>query len=68
MRVYLQEHGIREYRQGRGRSLPYEQVEQMLYSTMRIFMHGSYVHTLQKLALYGDEEPKPPASLYPSIS
>jgi len=60
MRVYLHEHGIREFRQGRGRSLLYEQVDQLIYSSLRIFMNGLYIHTIQKLALKSDSMPDPP--------
>jgi hypothetical protein len=55
MDVFLQEQGIREYRQGRPRSLPYDQVATMFYTSIRIFMHGSYMHTVQKLAIQGDD-------------
>jgi hypothetical protein len=58
--VFLQETGIREYRQGRGRSLGYEQVGEVTYSALRIFMHGSYIHTVEKLALRSARLPGPP--------
>ena len=51
MHVFLQERGIREYRQGRGRALAYDDADEMYYSSLRIFMHGSYIHTLQKVGL-----------------
>jgi hypothetical protein len=51
MHVFLQEHGICEFRQGRPRSLRYDHVDELTYSSLRIFMQGSYVHTVQKLAL-----------------
>jgi hypothetical protein len=54
MHVFLQERGIREYRQRRGRSLPYDQVDEVVYSSARLFAHGSYIHTVQKLALRSD--------------
>lgn len=60
MHVYLQQHGIREYRQRRGRSLPYEKVDAVTYSALRIFMHGSYIHTVEKLALKSNDAPGPP--------
>jgi len=61
MHVFLQETGIREYRQRRGRSLPYDQVDELIYSSLRIFAHGSYIHTVQKLALKSERLPGPPA-------
>jgi hypothetical protein len=51
MHVFLQEFGVREYRQRRGRSLRYDQVDEMFYTSLRLFGHGSYIHTVQKLAL-----------------
>lgn len=60
MRVFLQERGIREYRQRRGRSLPYVDVDELTYSSTRIFMHGSYIQTVQKLALKSDGMTGPP--------
>ena len=60
MHVFLQERGIREYRQKRGRSLRYDRVDEMTYSSLRIFLHGSYIHTLQKLALKSHRMPGPP--------
>ena len=60
MHVFLQEHGICEYRQGQPRSLRYDQVDELTYSSGRIFMHGSYVHTVQKLALKSHMLPGPP--------
>jgi hypothetical protein len=60
MYVFLQERGIREYRQGKPRSLHYDEVATLFYTSGRIFSHGSYVHTVQKLALQADEpEAKP---------
>lgn len=60
MRVFLQELGIREYRQGHGRSLRYDQVDEMFYTSLRVFMHGSYIQTVQKLALKSERLPGPP--------
>jgi hypothetical protein len=60
MHVFLQERGICEYRQGRARSLRYDQVDELTYSTLRIFMHGFYIHTVQKLALKSHGLPGPP--------
>ena len=60
MHVFLQEHGIREYRQRRGRSLPYDKVDEVTYSAIRIFMHGSYIHTVEKLAMRSTTLPGPP--------
>jgi hypothetical protein len=60
MHVFLQARGIREYRQKRARSLPYDQVDELTYSSLRIFLHGSYIHTLQKLALKSHHMPGPP--------
>ena len=60
MHVFLQETGVREYRQRRARSLPYEQVDEILYSSLRIFAHGSYIHTVQKLAMKSSRRPGPP--------
>jgi hypothetical protein len=58
MHVFLQERGIREYRRGKGRSLAYELVDAVQYSSARVFMHSSYIHTVQKLALRsGSSEP-----------
>ena len=51
MHVFLQERGIREYRQRQGRSLRYDDVDELTYSSLRIFMSGFYIHTVQKLAL-----------------
>ena len=59
LHVYLQESGIREYRQWRGRSLAYDQVDEMLYSSLRLFMHGGYIHTIQKLTLKANPMPGP---------
>jgi hypothetical protein len=61
MHVFLQETGIREYRQRHGRSLPYDQVDEVIYSSLRIFAHGSYIHTVQKLALRSEQTPGSPA-------
>src|SRR5689334_13897933 len=58
--VFLQERGIREYRRGKARSLAYDQVDEVLYSSARIFMHGSYIRTVQKLALRSGQSPEPP--------
>lgn len=60
MHVFLQERGIREYRQRRGRSLPYDQADEITYSSLRVFMNGSYIHTVAKVALKSDREPGPP--------
>lgn len=60
MHVFLQERGIREYRQRRARSLAYDQVDEIIFSSLRIFMHGSYIHTLEKLALKADRMSGPP--------
>jgi hypothetical protein len=59
MHVFLQERGIREYRHGRGRSLAYDAVDEVLYTSARIFMHGSYIRTVQKLALRSGQTPGP---------
>ena len=60
MHVFLQEQGICEYRQGKPRSLRYDQVATLHYTSLRIFSHGSYVHTVQKVAIQADEpESKP---------
>lgn len=55
MHVFLQQRGICEYRQRRRRCLAYDDVEIIIYSSLRIFMNGAYMHTVQKLAL-GSEE------------
>ena len=60
MHVFLQESGIREYRQRRSRSLRYDQVDELLYTSLRIFGHGSYIHTVQKLALKSNRLAGPP--------
>ncbi|HJT31949.1 MAG TPA: hypothetical protein VJ783_07830 [Pirellulales bacterium] len=60
MHVFLQERGLREYRQRRGRSLPYDQADEITYSSLRIFMNGSYIHTVEKVALKSDREAGPP--------
>jgi hypothetical protein len=60
MHVFLQERGIREFRQKRGRSLRYDQVDELTYSSLRIFLHGLYMHTVQKLALKSHNVPGPP--------
>lgn len=60
MHVFLQERGIREYRQRRGRSLPYNQADEITYSSLRVFMNGSYIHTVEKVALKSDREAGPP--------
>lgn len=60
MHVFLQERGIREYRQRRERSLPYDQADEITYSSLRIFMNGSYIHTVEKVALKSDRAPGPP--------
>jgi hypothetical protein len=58
--VFLQERGIREYRRGKGRSLAYDSVDEVQYSSVRIFMHGSYIRTVQKLALRSGPPAEPP--------
>jgi hypothetical protein len=60
MYVFLQEFGIREYRQGRGRSLRYDHVDELFYTSLRLFGHGFYVHTVQKLALKSNGLAGPP--------
>jgi hypothetical protein len=60
MHVFLQEIGVREYRQRRGRSLRYDQVDELIYTSLRIFAHGSYIHTVQKLALKSNGLAGPP--------
>jgi hypothetical protein len=60
MHVFLQEYGVREYRQRRGRSLRYDEVDELIYSSARIFGHGSYIHTIQKLALKSNHLAGPP--------
>jgi hypothetical protein len=60
MHVFLQERGTREYRQKRGRSLRYDHVDELTYSALRIFSYGSYIHTVQKLALKSHKMPGPP--------
>jgi hypothetical protein len=60
MHVFLQEFGVREYRQGRGRSLRYDQVDEMFYTSLRLFGHGSYAHTVQKVALKSNGLAGPP--------
>jgi hypothetical protein len=60
MHVFLHEHGIREYRQRRGRCLRFEDVDEVTYSSLRLFSHGSYIHTIQKLALKSDGMSGPP--------
>jgi hypothetical protein len=60
MLVFLQEFGVREYRQRRGRSLRYDEVDELIYSSARIFGHGSYIHTVQKLALKSNRLAGPP--------
>jgi hypothetical protein len=60
MHVFLQEIGVREYRQRHGRSLRYDQVDELIYTSLRIFAHGSYIHTVQKLALKSNGLAGPP--------
>jgi len=60
MHVFLHEHGIREYRQRRGRRLRFDDVDEVIYSSLRLFSHGSYIHTIQKLALKSDRMSGPP--------
>jgi hypothetical protein len=60
MYVFLQERGIREYRRGKGRSLAYDLVDEVRYSSARIFLNGSYIHTVQKLALRSGLSREPP--------
>jgi len=60
MHVFLQEFGVREYRQARGRSLRYDQVDEFFYTSLRLFGHGSYIHTIQKLALNSNGSAGPP--------
>jgi hypothetical protein len=58
--VFLQERGVREYRHGKGRSLAYDQVDELQYSALRLFHGGAYIHTVQKLALRSERSPGPP--------
>jgi hypothetical protein len=60
MHVFLQELGIREYRQGCGRTLRYDLVDRITYTSLRIFMHGSYIHTVQKVAFEAKDQEGPP--------
>jgi hypothetical protein len=60
MHVFLQERGVREYRHGKGRSLAYDQVDELQYSALRLFHGRAYIHTVQKLALRSERSPGPP--------